>query len=110
MPVQEEEVKELAKDLTAMFESPAAIGPSHWNGRNARNRVENWLIPLINQVRNGEIAIPENTVFYKFSWQRNGVGSLLNEEVVAVEVLNILRPIVAISVYKLSYTRHSSLP
>lgn len=99
VPVQQEEVKDLTKDLTAMFESPAALGPSHWQGRNARNRVETWLIDFVKQVRNHEIAIPENTALYKFSWQRNGAGSLLKEEVVAVEVINILRPIIAIAVY-----------
>jgi fatty-acid peroxygenase len=42
VPIQEDEIKRLTKDLGAMFESVATIGPKHWLGRNARNRVEKW--------------------------------------------------------------------
>ena len=41
--MEDDDVKEMTKDLAAMFESPAAIGPNHWLGRNARNKVENWI-------------------------------------------------------------------
>ncbi len=40
VPLEEEDVKKMTKDLAAMFESPAAVGPNHWLGRNARNNVE----------------------------------------------------------------------
>lgn len=99
VPVQENEVKELAQDLGAMFESPATIGPNHWRGRNSRNRVEKWAAELINKVRNGKVKVPEYTALHTFSWHRDIAGNLLDANIAAVEVLNILRPIVAIAIY-----------
>lgn len=99
VPVEEEEIKKLADDLRAMFESATAVGPSHWAGRNARNRVEKWVGDLIDQVRDGKLSPEEATALHAFSWHRNLEGNLLDTKVAAVEVINILRPIVAISVY-----------
>lgn len=97
--VAEQDVKTLSKDLTATFESPAAIGPSHWQGKHARKELEKWLIVLVNEIREGKLQVPDYTVFYKFSWHTDLNGDLLDPETVAVEIINILRPIVAISVY-----------
>ena len=99
VPVTEDEIKKLTNYLEAMYESPAALGPDHWKGRNARNRVEKWLGKLIESVRNGKINPPENTALHRFSWHRDLEGNLLDTETVAVEVINILRPIVAIAIF-----------
>ncbi|MFP7737278.1 cytochrome P450 [Priestia aryabhattai] len=99
IPVQEEKVRELTKDLGAMFESPAAIGPNHWLGRNARNRVEKWMGELIDEVRNGNMNISTNTILYRFAQYRDLEGNLLDTKTAAVEVINILRPIVAIAIF-----------
>src|SRR5690625_1869440 len=99
VPLEESKVKKLTKDLAAMFESPATFGPAHWLGRNARNQVEKWIGDLINEVRNGNVNPPENTALYRFSWHRDLEGNLLDTENVAVEVINILRPIVAIAIF-----------
>lgn len=99
VPVEENEIKRLTKDLGAMFESAAAVGPAHWLGRNARNRVEQWMVELINRVRDGKVNPPENTALHKFAWHRDLEGNLLDTEIAAVEVINILRPIVAIAIF-----------
>ena len=99
VPVQEEEIKTLTKDLGAMFESASAIGPNHWRGRSARNDVEKWMGELINKVRQGTVTPPENTALYRFSWHRELDGNLLDTETASVEVINIIRPIVAIAIY-----------
>ncbi len=99
IPIQENEVKRLTKDLGAMFESPAKVGPNHWLGRNSRNHVEKWMGEIISQVRNGKMNPPENSILYRFSWHRDLKDNLLDTETVAVEVINILRPIVAIAIF-----------
>lgn len=99
VPVPEDEVKNLTNDLEAMYESPAAVGPDHWKGRNARNRVEKWMGDLIDRVRDGKVKPPENTALHRFVWHCNLDGNLLGTETVAVEVINILRPIVAIAIF-----------
>ncbi|MFC5591616.1 cytochrome P450 [Sporosarcina soli] len=99
VPLEESAVKKLTKDLAAMFESPAAVGPNHWLGRNARNNVEKWIGGLVEKVREGEVNPPENTALHQFSWHRDLEGNLLDNQTAAVEVINILRPIVAISIF-----------
>ena len=99
VPIQENKVKMLTKNLGAMFESAAAVGLKHWLGRHARNYVEIWIGELIDKVRDGKVNPPENTALYRFAWYRNLEGNLLDTETAAVEVINILRPIVAISIF-----------
>lgn len=97
--VEEEELRWLAKELSEMYESAASIGPTHWKGRNARNQVEKWMKELIQKIRDKKLIPPEGTALHKFSLQKDENGELLDIETVAVEVINIYRPIVAISVY-----------
>lgn len=97
--VEEEELRWLAKELSEMYESAASIGPTHWKGRNARNQVEKWMKELIQKIRDKKLIPPEGTALHKFSLHKDENGELLDIETVAVEVINIYRPIVAISVY-----------
>lgn len=82
-----------------MFESAGAAGPNHWAGRHARNRVEKWIQELVGSVRDGDMNPPKSTALHTFSWHLDLDGKLMEPETVAVEVINILRPIVAISIY-----------
>lgn len=99
VPLQEDEARSRAKELGALFESAAEVGPAYWLGRNARNNVDKWVEEFIEKVRAGEINPPENTVLYTFAWHHDLEGNLLNTETAAVEVINILRPIVAIAIF-----------
>lgn len=99
LPNSEKELKEKAKLLATLFESPAKLGVAFFKGKEARNEAENWIVQLITDVRDHKITPGENTALYQFSWHRDLEGNLLPSPVVAVEILNILRPIVAISVY-----------
>lgn len=99
IPVQENEIRNLTNDLGAMFESAGVIGPTHWLGRKARNSVEKWIGEMVDKVRNRTLNPPENTVLNKFAMHRDLDGNLLDARTVAVEVINILRPIVAIAVF-----------
>ncbi|WEG10883.1 cytochrome P450 [Pullulanibacillus sp. KACC 23026] len=99
VPISESEINELTNDLAAMFESPAVIGPKHWKGRKARNRLEGWLVAIISQVREKKLHAPSDTALYQFVWHQDLEGKLLEPKVAAVELLNILRPIVAISIF-----------
>lgn len=99
VPIEESEVARRAKELGSLFESAAAVGPAYWMGRNARNNVDTWIEKVIQKVRNGEIHPAENTALFTFAWHRDLQGNLLETEIASVEVINILRPIVAISIY-----------
>lgn len=99
VPLKEGEVKKRTEQLTKLFESASALGPEHWMGRHARKELEDWIGELVEQVRNSKLQPPEGTALNSFSFHKDIDGKLLDKEIVAVEVLNIIRPIVAISVY-----------
>jgi fatty-acid peroxygenase len=87
------------EQMRCLFESPAAVGPAHWKGRTSRSKAEDWIAGLVEQVRNGNLHATKEGALRVFSEHRDSDGKLLPVRVVAVEVLNILRPIVAISIY-----------
>lgn len=99
VPFEEKDVEELAADLGKMIETPAEIGLSHWIGRHDRSQTEKWMEDLIEQVRDETLSPPEGTALSVFSRHRDLEGNLLDTHTAAVEVLNIIRPIVAIAIY-----------
>ncbi len=99
VPLKEDELKQKTKELSAMFEAPAAIGPEHWQGRYSRNKVEKWMDTLIDQVRDERVNPTEGTALHTIAWHKDPDGNLLDTSIAAVEVINILRPIVAIAIY-----------
>lgn len=103
VPLKEEEVKERTDQLSQLFESPTGIGPEYWKGRQARKQLNEWMGKVIDHVRGGELNPLIGSSLHTISLHRNLDGTLLDTEVAAVEVINILRPIVAISIY-ISFT------
>ncbi|WP_010631438.1 cytochrome P450 [Sporolactobacillus vineae] len=94
-----QEVKNRANDLGKMVDAFGAIGPRHWQGRIARVRSEQWAGQIIEHVRKGEMNPPESSAAYTMAWYRESNGRILDTQIAAVELLNILRPIVAIATY-----------
>ena len=106
VPLDDQEVEKRAEQLGKMFENATSVGPGYWSGKHARSEGEEWVEELIEKVRNGEIDSPEHRALHRFSFHRDLNGDLLDQHVVAVELLNLLRPIVAISVY-ISFLAHA---
>lgn len=97
VPLQEDEVKNITSLLSALIDGSGAVGRRHLRGRRARKKLEAWLIPLIKDCRNGNS--PKNNIFHFFTTYRDTAGRLPDERTVAEEVLNLIRPIVAIARY-----------
>ncbi|SDM19912.1 cytochrome P450 [Sediminibacillus halophilus] len=103
IPLWASELDKRAKDLGTLIESSVSMGVQYRKGKNARKRSENWMKDLIAQVRNKERNPEEDTALYTIAWHRDLQGKLLEPDVAAVELLNIIRPIVAIAIY-ISFT------
>lgn len=99
VPLEESEVKERADDFAAMVDAFGAIGPRHWNGRRARDRAEEWIESMIKDVRSGQLKVEEDSALYAMSFFKELDGKQLDTHMAAVELINILRPIVAISTF-----------
>ena len=97
--LKESEVGRRTRELTALFDYAGSVGPRHWWSRVARKRADRWIEGLIRQIRAGRLHPPEQTAARVIAWYRDLNGELLSPHVAAVELLNVLRPTVAVAVY-----------
>lgn len=96
VPLEEKEVGRRTADLAALIEASGAVGPRHWRGRVARRRSERWIADLIEAVRARRVQAPEESAIQAIAWHRDIHGELLTKKVAAVEMINLLRPTVAV--------------
>ena len=99
VPLRKSEVKFRADDLGKMVDAFGAIGPRHWQGRCARKRTERWIEDIIEKIRAYQISPRIGSAAYNIAWHYNLNGEMLSKQIAAVELINILRPIVAIATY-----------
>ncbi|OKI49902.1 cytochrome P450 [Micromonospora sp. CB01531] len=84
------------RDLHAMIDSPTTVGPRHWRGLLGRRRAERWTADLVEQARTGDLPAPEGSALRVVAEHRDEQGRLLPRRIAAVELLNVLRPTVAV--------------
>lgn len=99
IPLPESEVEQHTQDLAAMIDASGGFGPRHWQGQQARQRAEQWIKAILDLIRAGELEVPEKSAAYAFAHHRNPDGSLLDRHAAAVDLLNVVRPVVAIARY-----------
>jgi fatty-acid peroxygenase len=99
VPVSTPELPARAHDLVEMVDAFGGVGPRLWKGKLARARSERWIERLIDGVRSGRLQVPPDTALAVMAQQRELSGKLLRSRVAAVELLNVIRPTVAVSWY-----------
>lgn len=99
VPLPEGEVQQRTRDLVLLFDAAGSVGPRHLGSRRARQRLERWLAALVQAVRDGRLQCPEGCALHQIARHRELDGGLLRPDLVAVELLNVIRPTVAVSVY-----------
>lgn len=97
VPLSAADVGQRTADLAAMIDSAGRPGLGYWRGRRARHRSERWAGTLIEETRSGRLQPGRETALYAVALQRDTTGELLPTRIAAVELLNILRPTVAIA-------------
>ena len=101
VPLPEDEADGVARDMVAMVDGFASAGPRQLRARRARRRQEKRVAGLVEREREstdtGDEAAARATPFRTVAHHRDADGSLLDPRTAAVEVLNILRPTVAVS-------------
>ncbi|MFD3328451.1 cytochrome P450 [Streptomyces sp. NPDC058701] len=90
-------VAELARDCTAMVDGFATPGPRHLRARRARRRQEDAMGALISEVRHAPEPEVKSSALETVAWHRDADGTLPDLRTAAVELLNIIRPTVAIA-------------
>jgi fatty-acid peroxygenase len=100
----DDEARRTAHDLIAMVDGFATAGPRHWRARRARTRQEQRLAELVEELRSADgDASSEGTqadsVVRAVAAHRDADGQLLDPRTAAVEILNVIRPTVAVTWY-----------
>lgn len=90
------DVAKRTQELSAMIEGAGGLGPPHVRARWLRARGERWARETIRQARAGTEV---DSVVARIARHRDADGQALTETVAGVELLNILRPIVAVARY-----------
>jgi fatty-acid peroxygenase len=97
IPLERDRTEATAQDLVALVDGFATPGVRHWRARRARVRCEAWLADLVEKVRDGETEVPEGSAVATVADHREADGRPLDAQTAAVELLNIVRPTVAVS-------------
>lgn len=99
IPLEPSEIEERTQDLVAMIEGPGSLGIGNFQARLARKRAEQWVRNLLQDIRDDKVQVDEKTAVYAFAHLRDAKGQLLDLKPASVDLLNILRPTVAIAWY-----------
>lgn len=96
VPEQPEDVfRDRTAELSQMVERAGSFGPVNWAARLGRRRTEGWAAGLIREARTGGRGTPGTPLAALAAW-RDDDGRELDPSVAAVELLNLLRPTVAL--------------
>ena len=97
VPLGEAEAAQRTRELVSMIEGSGTIGPRNWRGQVLRLRTEAWIRGVIAAIRRGTLTVPHDCAAQRIAWHRDETGRLLPLRTAAVELINVLRPIVAVA-------------
>lgn len=103
VPLAEEEAGPRTAEFAAMIDGAGAVGLRNWRGLLLRTRTERWARGLIEDVRAGRLVMTEgdaeSRAIHAIATHRGLDGNRLDTVTASVELINILRPVVAIAQY-----------
>lgn len=99
VPLREGEAHRRALQLTRPFDAAGAVGPRRWWSRLSRRAAHAWITEIVERIRAGSLRVPEHSPVHIVTSHRDVDGNLLSPKIAAVEILEVLRPTVAVAVY-----------
>lgn len=95
----EVEARLRTQEFNAMISGSGSVGPRNLWGQVLRSLSEAWAEGMIRKVRSGQKKPPEGSALARIALHKDRSGQLLSEETAAIELINILRPTVAVAWY-----------
>jgi fatty-acid peroxygenase len=99
VPATGAELAQRTEEFSAMIDGAGAIGPRNWRGLAMRSRTEHWARKLVDRVREGRLQPSAQTALAVIARHREPDGQLITSDAAAVELINVLRPTVAVARY-----------
>jgi fatty-acid peroxygenase len=97
VPLDRREADARTRQFAAMVEGAASVGPRNLRAQVLRHRAERWAGDVIERARSGALEVEEGRAVHAIAWHRDGEGRLLDTKVARVELINVLRPTVAVA-------------
>lgn len=92
-----EDVAARTRELAAMVDQAGSLGPGALVGLYLRRRADRWARSLVGRVRSGQVPVADGTPLHVVATHRDEEGTLLSLPAAGNELLNLLRPVVAVS-------------
>ena len=99
VPLEPSDVARRRDQLHGMIVGGGGLAPNYLRGRRSRTRAEHELEEVVDRLRLGDLHPREDTALHVIGWYRDADGELLDLHTAAVELLNVLRPTVAVDRY-----------
>jgi fatty-acid peroxygenase len=97
IPVSADEALQRTAEFSAMIDGAASIGPRTWKALLLRRHTERWARALVDAVRTGQAQTPFDSALNVIAHHRDADGQLSDRKHAAVELINFLRPTVAVA-------------
>lgn len=99
IPGDQVDVQQRTKEISAMIDGAGSLTLRTWRGLILRAKTENWIRKLIDQVRAGTLTPSLGSALDIIARHKDQQGNLLSTQTAGVELINILRPTLAIGRY-----------
>lgn len=106
VPLADTESAARADQMAALIDGFGSIGRRQIRGRIARRRAEAWISRVIADARSEPSPAGDRTPAAAVAMHRDLTGALLPRKVAAVDLLNLVRPVVAVGIY-IAFTAHA---
>jgi fatty-acid peroxygenase len=97
LPLTPQDASRRIRDLERIVDGFGGVGPRHVQARLARKRSERWVRQVVREVRSGARTPSPGSAVAVVSAFREVDGNLLDERTAAVELLNMVRPAIAVA-------------
>ncbi|WP_334190139.1 cytochrome P450 [Noviherbaspirillum sp.] len=99
VPLTDAGTAQRTREFAMMIDGAGSIGPRSWKGMMLRSRTEDWMRSVVEAVRAGHFTVPHGCAIDAVVSHRDADGAMLDTRVAAVEIINLLRPTVAVARY-----------
>jgi fatty-acid peroxygenase len=99
IPISAEDAVQRTREFSKMVAAAGSAGPLNWRAQLVRSRTEHWARALIDAVRAGQVQPAYDSPLNVIARHRDADGELIARKHAAVELINLLRPTVAVSRY-----------
>lgn len=97
VPLAEGAAAQRALEFAAMVDGSGRIGPQNWRAQVLRLRTEQWIQGIIGDIRAARLPVQPGSAAHAIAWHHDDGDALLDGTTAAVELINILRPVVAVA-------------